>query len=126
LQDQEALVTLLRREILHVLDMLDPAFGYIPEVSSGESDPALMTLLRERYRVVWDATIDGRLCREGLLGTGVRAARLAEFTSAFPALMEGAQTAFAEWFDGRQPRHAAIVAFIRERSATARAPAACA
>ena len=86
LLDQEALRTLLRRELLHVADMLDPTFGYIRELPSVETDPAVVNLLRERYRVLWDATIDGRLCREGLLGTRAQAARLAEFRSAFPML----------------------------------------
>jgi hypothetical protein len=114
LLDQEALRTLLRRELLHVTDMLDPAFGYIRELPSVETDPAVLNLLRERYRIVWDATIDGRLCREGLLGVRARAARLAEFARAFPMLSDCAETAFAPWFDGPRPSHAAIVAFIQE------------
>jgi len=114
LLDQEALRTLLRRELLHVADMLDPAFGYVRELPSAETDPAVVNLLLERYRVVWDATIDGRLCREGLLQTRARAARFLEFRSTFPMLMERAEAAFASWFDGPRPSHAAIVAFIQE------------
>lgn len=114
LLDADALSTLLRRELLHVADMLDPAFGYVRELPGGEGDPAALNLLRDRYRVAWDATVDGRLCREGHLGTGTRAARLAEFRSAFPMLMEGVEKTFATWFDGPRPSHAAIVAFIEE------------
>jgi hypothetical protein len=114
LLDREALRTLLRRELLHVADMLDPAFAYIRELPIIDTDPAVVNLLRERYRVVWDATIDGRLCREGLLGAGARAARLAEFGSTFPMLMQRAETAFAAWFDGPRPSHATMVAFIQE------------
>ena len=114
LLDPETLRTLLRRELLHVADMLDPAFGYIRELPSVDRDPAVLNLLRERYRVVWDATIDGRLSRGGLLGTRVRAARLSEFTRAFPMLSDSAERAFAPWFDGPRPTHASIVAFIQE------------
>jgi hypothetical protein len=114
LLDHEALRTLLHRELLHVADMLDPAFGYIRELPSVETDPAAVNLLLERYRVVWDATIDGRLYREGRLGTWARAARLAEFRGTFPMLKERAETSFAPWFDGPRPSHAAIVAFIQE------------
>jgi len=114
LLDPETLGTLLRRELLHVADMLDPAFGYRKELPGVETDPAMVNLLRERYRVLWDATIDGRLCREGLLGVGARAARLFEFARAFPMLSDRAETAFAPWFDGPRPTHAAIVAFIQE------------
>jgi hypothetical protein len=73
-----------------------------------------VNLLRERYRVVWDVTVDGRLSREGLLPTRVRQARLAEFTRAFPMPTRTAETAFARWFDGPPTSHAAIVAFIQE------------
>jgi hypothetical protein len=114
LLDPEGLRTLLRRELLHVADMLDPAFGYLKELPSVETDPAMVNLLRERYRILWDASIDGRLCREGRLGVPARAARLLEFARAFPMLSDSAEVAFAPWFDGPQPSHAAIVAFIQE------------
>lgn len=114
LLEPEALRTLLRRELLHVADMLDPAFGYVRELPGVDRDPAVVNLLRERYRVLWDAGIDGRLCRAGLLGTDARAARFSEFTRAFPMLGEGAETAFAPWFDGPRPTHATMVAFIQE------------
>lgn len=114
LLDQEAARELLRSELLHVADMLDPAFGYRNELPSVELDPAVLSLHRERYRVLWDTTIDGRLRRGGRLGAKARAARLAEFARAFPMLSEGAETAFAPWFDGPRPSHAAMVAFIQE------------
>jgi hypothetical protein len=114
LLDPEALRTLLRRELLHVADMLDPGFGYLRELPGVETDPAVVSLLRERYRVVWDATIDGRLYREGRLGTPARAARLFEFARAFPMLSERVEAAFVPWFDGPRPTHAAIIAFIQE------------
>ena len=114
LVDPDALLTLLRRELLHVADMLDPAFGYVRELPGLEEDPALVNLLRERYRVVWDAVVDGRLCRTGLLGARARAARRAEFARAFPMLAERADAAFASWFEEPRPAHAAIVAFIQE------------
>ena len=47
-------------------------------------------------------------------GAKARAARLAEFARAFPMLSEGTETAFAPWFDGPRPSHAAMVAFIQE------------
>jgi len=114
LLDQEALRTLLRRELLHVADMLDPAFGYRKELPSLDTDPAIVNLLRERYRVLWDASIDGRLCRDGLLGERARATRLLEFARAFPMLSDSAETAFAPWFDGPRSTHTGIVAFIEE------------
>ena len=112
--DPETLRTVLRRELLHVADMLDPAFGYGKELPGVATDPAMLNLLRERYRVLWDATIDGRLCREGLLDARARNLRLSEFARAFPMLSDRAEAVFAPWFDGPRPTHAAMVAFIEE------------
>lgn len=114
LLDPAALHTLLRRELLHVADMLDPAFGYVRELPGADPDPAASHLLRDRYRVVWDASIDGRLSREGFLGPEARADRRRDFTRAFRMLRERAEAAFARWFDGPLPTHATILAFVRE------------
>ena len=111
---RKRLRTLLRRELLHVADMLDPAFGYLQGAAQRGPDPAVVNLLRERYRVLWDATIDGRLCREGRLGAQARAARLAEFARAFPMLSESAEDGLRAVVRRARPTHAAIVAFIQE------------
>ena len=60
--DTGRLITLLRRELLHVADMLDERFGYVREVFPG--DPSQQNLQRDRYRVLWDTYVAGRLERE--------------------------------------------------------------
>lgn len=57
-------MTLTRRELLHVADMLDDRFGYLCEPFAGE--PSWQNLQRDRYRVLWDIYVEGRLDREGL------------------------------------------------------------
>lgn len=52
----------MRRELLHVADMLDERFGYVRETFSGE--PSRQNLQRDRYRVLWDTYVAGRLDRE--------------------------------------------------------------
>ena len=86
--------------------------GYAKELPVRSEDPAYANLLRERYRVVWDTTVDGRLSRSGRVGARVRAARGAEFARTFPMIGDGTDAAFATWFDQPRPSHAAIVAFI--------------
>ncbi len=100
----------LRRELAHVTDMLDPAFGYRRELPA--HDPVLGTLLRQRYRVVWDAAVDGRLVRQGLLEESARTARLTEFARTFPMLGPRAESVFSAWFDGGGATHRAIVDFV--------------
>ena len=110
--EADSLRALLDRELLHVADMLDPTFGYAKELPVRSEDPAYANLLRERYRVVWDTTIDGRLSRSGRVGARVRAARGAEFARTFPMIGDGTDAAFEAWFERPRPSHAAIVAFI--------------
>ncbi|MBM3810327.1 MAG: hypothetical protein FJW20_01705 [Acidimicrobiia bacterium] len=73
----------LRHELMHVADMLDPAFAYSPVWPASPADPLTANLQRERYRVLWDAWIDGRLHRRGTLPQAIRRRRLADFTRAF-------------------------------------------
>ncbi len=60
--ETDRLVPLMRRELLHVADMLDERFGYLRETFSGE--PSRQNLQRDRYRVLWDIYVEGRLERE--------------------------------------------------------------
>ena len=54
----------LRHEFVHLNDMLDPVFGYVPSLRLEGSRPSRQPIIRERYRLLWDITIDGRLGRE--------------------------------------------------------------
>jgi hypothetical protein len=106
LLDAQRLRPWLRHELMHVADMLDPAFAYSPEWPEGTPDPAAKNLLRERYRVLWDVWIDGRLQRRGWLPEGERARRLEEFAAAFPHL---GPERFAEIFDAETQTHAGLL-----------------
>jgi hypothetical protein len=101
---------LLRHELCHLADMLDPRFGYAPGlVPLGATLPD--PLLRERYRVLWDAAIDGRLQRLGWAPTGVRVERLREFAATFPMLGEQTEEAFERFFGATALTHADLVRF---------------
>ena len=58
----DRVAALLRRELLHVSDMLDDAFGYRAEnlTSLGQREQ----LVRDRYRVLWDLYVESRLDHE--------------------------------------------------------------
>lgn len=108
--DRSKLLTWLRAELLHVADMVDPAFGYDP-VLPASGDPACERLLRDRYRVLWDVTIAGRLLRRGLVSPEAqREARLA-FASTFPMLGQKTDAAFVRFFGGEACGHADLLAF---------------
>jgi len=118
----DRLRSLLRHELLHIADMLDPRFGYEPRLPPSAAAPASERLLRERYRVLWDAYIDGRLAVLGRAPAGARAARLGEFTRAFPALGEVAEAAFDRFFGAATLSHGELVAFAVEPEAVLRPP----
>jgi len=104
------LLGLLRHELLHIADMLEPDFGYEPELRIPE-DGMARRLVQERYRVLWDTAIDGRLTREGRAPTRVRQRRLLDFARAFPML---GPEHFAPFFDGDHPSHPALLACARD------------
>ncbi len=106
----ERLLSVLRRELLHVSDMLDPDFGYAPSALAG-AVPGRVHLVQERYRVLWDASVDGRLARLGRALPGTREERLFDFARAFPILGDQTEPAFERFFGGARCTHAELVAF---------------
>jgi hypothetical protein len=90
----------LAHELTHISDMLDPTFAYEPEIHLPDAPPAELDLLRERYRVLWDVTIDGRLHRN-------KPARLAEFQKVLP----GSDAFERLW--SRRPSHPELVALAK-------------
>jgi len=105
----ECLLTFLRHELLHIVDMLDPAFGYQPTLPPSEAESVPVHLLQERYRVLWNTSIDGRLVRLGLAPPTCRAHRFREFVQTFPRLGDCAAEAFARFFEGAAVTHAELV-----------------
>jgi hypothetical protein len=110
-RDAARLRALLRRELTHVADMLDPAFGYDPRTLRGGDLPLPEPLLRERYRVLWAVAIAGRLARRGWVLPGTRGDSLREFTATFPMLGIGVEAAFDRIFDGDLATHTDLLAF---------------
>jgi len=59
-----ALTRYCRHELLHIHDMLDPAFGYDPDTRVGQN-PGEETLILHRYRILWNISVDSRLIASG-------------------------------------------------------------
>jgi hypothetical protein len=111
LLDERGLHALLRHELMHVADMLDPAFGYERALPPSDGGPSADNILRDRYRAVWDSTIDGRLARAGFGTPAIRDARAREFAAAFSMLGERCRDAFETWWEADRPTHPEMVAF---------------
>ena len=91
--EPEALRSFLRHELMHVADLLDPAFGYRRDPDLTGPSRTNVELVRSRFRTLWAAYVDGRLDREGRLSEGRSGMRRREFEGAFGFL--GAQEASA-------------------------------
>ncbi len=112
LLDEERLLAFLRHELFHIADMLDPAFGYEPRLPRGETGPTHERLLQDRYRVLWDIYIDGRLVHKNWTPSSVRDRRRQEFTKTFPMLANRIEEAFSRFFGGCSLTHADLVSFV--------------
>jgi hypothetical protein len=117
LVDPATLRALLRHELTHVADMLDPAFGYQRALPPSDDGPQADTLLRDRYRVVWDVTIDGRLARDGAAHPVAHEARWREFHAAFAAIGVSCSRVFDRWWSEPRPTHAKLLAFAQAPAA---------
>ena len=111
LLDRERLLTFLRHELFHIADMLDPEFAYEPVLPNADGGPTHDHLITNRYRVLWDVTIDGRMTCRGWLPDSTRVEQLADFCGAFPMLGENAEGCFDRFFGAGQPRHSELAAF---------------
>jgi hypothetical protein len=112
LVDAPAARSLLRSELLHVADMLDPSFRYAPHLSPSDAGPTHDRLLLERYGALWSATVTGRLVRSGMLAPAARDPAFSRFAGAFPALA-GTEAAFERFFSEERPTHTELVQFAQ-------------
>jgi hypothetical protein len=109
------LAPFLRHEFTHLDDMVDPAFDYSPQLNLPNRNAAQQRLVRERYRLLWDLTIDGRLTTSGRPTVGRREPHRAAFDRAFGFWPE---TRRDEVFDSlwrcSNPRHHHLLAIAAD------------
>lgn len=81
LVDQERMTPWLRRQLQHVEDTVDEGFAYetrLPDVSSVQQN-----LIRDRYAVLWDIYVEGRLIRSKKLSDPAAGELWRSFAKAF-------------------------------------------
>ncbi len=79
--------TVIRHELMHVSDMMNSEFGYNVDEDFGRS-PMEERIIRDRYRLFWDISVDGRLINQGRETTASREERKKEFDSFFSKIPE--------------------------------------
>ena len=107
----DRLLRFLRHEFMHLHDMVDPAFAYSPQLDLRTHNPTQHRITRERYRLLWDVTIDGRLARAGCDTMTTRERHQALFDRAFCFWSEEKRRqAFTAHWEDDAPRHENLLA----------------
>jgi hypothetical protein len=98
---------------MHIQDMVDPAFDYEPELPLTGRSINQHRLARERYRMLWDVSIDGRVTRRGQSTVATRDQRVREFGNAFEAWDDTKrQELFESFWNDPSPTHLALVNIV--------------
>ena len=110
-----ALRNYVRHEFTHLSDMLNPAFGYAPALDLPGLNGAQQRLARERYRLLWDITIDGRLAAAGHTPMAAREQHAAAFVRGYSFWPEDRQQkTFTALWHNSAPRHTEFRALIAD------------
>ena len=112
------LLPFLRHELMHIADMLDPRFGYEPFLPQSGFSSSHDNLVRERYRVLWDTWIDGRLQRRGLASPISRHKRWTQFLETFSFLGPAAQETFTKLYESDVQTHRDLIELAQSPEAT--------
>ncbi len=87
--EPDRLIDFFLRECLHAEDMLEPAFGYRPDLGPGLlEEPARTELVRDRVRVLWEARVRSRMA--AILGAPAALEPAPAFLRAFAGALEPA------------------------------------
>jgi hypothetical protein len=114
LLDATSLKPWLHHELLHIADIVDPDFNYQRVFPTQEAGSAHANLVRERYRVLWDTWIDGRLFRRGKLEERARERRRDEFLATFAMLGAEAENWFSRLWESDCETHAGLMSLASE------------
>ena len=109
-EKDDLVVRFLRHEFMHLSDMVDPAFGYSPDLHARGVIPTQQRIARERYRLLWDITIDGRLARAP--EEGHHRALLDRAYSFWPE--QKRREVFAELWANQAPKHEQLLALASD------------
>lgn len=113
--DSERFASCMRRELLHVADMLDEAFGYEREAFHGAI--SFQNLQRDRYRVLWEIYVEGRLDGEGRGKRGAKEGLQQALDRVFTKSPDGAAiNVFRRLFDASSLTHRLFMDWAREPS----------
>lgn len=116
-ESPDALAWFLDHELTRLADLLASQFGHDP-ASLAEVPVHRRRLVQERYRALWDASLDGRLERRGRAPLAPRAEHARALSRCFPSLPAAEIDAMLERVRREPvPTHAGLLALAAGRTA---------
>jgi hypothetical protein len=113
--NRPSLIPFLNHELMHLNDIVDPGFAFSPDIGDPTQSPSQQRLIRERYRLLWDITIDGRLFHSNRETIATRELRWSEFDRAFSFLAdEKRHEQFQSLWTNPAPKHFQLVALAND------------
>jgi hypothetical protein len=110
-----SLVGFVNHELQHLSDMVDPAFGYSPDIDQPGQTASQRHLILDRYRLLWDITIDGRASVRGRGGGSRCEQHQGAFERAYRFLSaEKRARLFEELWTNPSPAHAQLLALASD------------
>ncbi len=105
-----ALTGFLHHELAHLADMVNEDFKYSPDLGRACRNPSQERVVRERYRLLWSVSVDGRLAHRGLEGLHGVDRRRSEVESAFGYLSSDRRMAlFDALWEGALASHGELL-----------------
>ena len=101
----DRLLDYLRHELQHIEDMLNPDFGYKINSSNPKVSSLIDSLFLQRYSILWDLTVDGRLSNKNLPTSLSKEKHFEKFQQTFQLPPRESSRLFDYFFDNPKPKH---------------------
>lgn len=101
----DRLLDYLRHELQHIEDMLNPNFGYKINSSNPKLSSLIDSLFLQRYSVLWDLSVDGRLSKKGWRTSLSKEKHFEKFQQTFQLPPGESSKLFDSFFNNPNPTH---------------------
>ncbi|MCH7886918.1 MAG: hypothetical protein IIA58_03045 [Candidatus Marinimicrobia bacterium] len=111
-RNTDRLLDYLRHELQHIEDILNPDFGYKIDSSDPKVSSLIDSLFLQRYSVLWDLTVDGRLSNKEFQTSLPKKIHFEKFQQTFQLPLGESSKLFDYFFDNPNPMHEKLVDFV--------------
>ncbi len=112
--ESDKLLDYLRHELQHIEDMLNPDFKYKINSSNPKANSVIDSLFLQRYSVLWDLTVDGRLSKKEWQTSLSKEKHFENFQQTFQLPMGESSQLFDYFFYNPKPTHEELEDFAVE------------